>query len=215
MPEWASALIAAEREALAPRDCVASRRHVFAISYEPIAGCFFNGDDPLQLMRQVPDLLAFRIEPREAFPPLADLDPYACNLRLQAISAGGHDEIARVFRLVPDQVRIARYSSGRALPGSPAKTTAKEALIGKVIEAQAELLRIPNRKDDFAGCVGAAARSATNALRHGDHSQLAETVERAKALALSRARCRAVASRARTGACLGIDGVQRLALPKT
>ena len=26
-----------------------------AISYEPIAGCFYNGDDPLQLMRQVPE----------------------------------------------------------------------------------------------------------------------------------------------------------------
>ena len=39
-------------------------------------------------MRQVPDLLAFHIEPREAFAPLADIDPYACNLRLQAISAG-------------------------------------------------------------------------------------------------------------------------------
>ena len=57
-------------------------------------------------MRQVPDLLAFHIEPREAFAPLADIDPYACNLRLQAISAGDRDEIARIFRLVPDQVRI-------------------------------------------------------------------------------------------------------------
>ncbi len=61
---------------------------VSAISYQPIAGCFYNGDDPLQLMRQVPDLLAFHIEPREGFAPLADIDPYACNLRLQAISAG-------------------------------------------------------------------------------------------------------------------------------
>ena len=77
-----------------------------AISYEPIAGCFYNGDDPLQLMRQIPDLLAFDIEPREAFLPLADIDPYACNLRLRAISAGDRDEIARIFRLVPDQVHI-------------------------------------------------------------------------------------------------------------
>ena len=77
-----------------------------AISYEPFAGCFYNGDDPLQLMRQVPDLLAFHIEPREPFVPLADIDPYACNLRLRAISAGNRDEIAAIFRLVPDQVQI-------------------------------------------------------------------------------------------------------------
>ena len=34
----------------------------FAVCYEPQAGCFFNGDDPIQLMRQIPNLLAVRIE---------------------------------------------------------------------------------------------------------------------------------------------------------
>jgi two-component system, chemotaxis family, sensor kinase CheA len=182
LPEWTSALIAANREALATR-LAARPSVVFAISYEPIAGCFFNGDDPLELMRLLPDLLAFRIEPREPFPPLADLDPYACNLRLHAISGGTHDEIVKIFRLVPDQVRVI------AIPVEALSVAGihdgKRVLIGKVIEAQAELLRVPNRKDDFSGCVGAAARSATNALRHGDYPQLAEMVERGKALALS------------------------------
>lgn len=178
IPAWASELIAAEREALATRLAPSA---VFAISYEPLAGCFFNGDDPLQLIRQLPDLLAFRVEPRQAFPPLTDLDPYACNLRLQAISAGGHDEISKIFRLVPDQVRIAAI----AAEAVSAKNEGKGALIAKVIGAQIELLRIPNRKDDLAGCIGAAARSATNALRHGEYSDLAETIEQAKTLALS------------------------------
>ncbi len=184
LPEWASALIAAEREALASR--LGSRlSDVFAISYEPIVGCFFSGDDPLQLMRQLPELLALRIETREAFPPLMELDPYACNLRLQAISAGEHDEIARIFRLVPDQVRISAVPA-EALPIRVFDINdGKGVLIGKVVEAQIDLLRIPNRRDDFAGCVGAAAQSAANALRHGDYPQLAEKVVRAKALALS------------------------------
>ena len=184
LPEWASALIEAERDALASR-LVARPSVLFAISYEPIAACFFNGDDPLQLMMQLPDILAFRVEPREAFPPLADFDPYACNLRLQAISAAGHDEIRKIFRLVPDQVRISAIPD-EALPIAAAGgNEGNELLIGKVIEAQAELLRIPNRSDDFAGCIGAAARSAANALRHGNHPQLAERVENAKAIALS------------------------------
>ena len=185
LPEWASALIAAERDAMASR--MHSRPSaVFAISYEPIAGCFFSGDDPLQLIRQLPDVLAFHIEPREAFPPLSDLDPYTCNLRLQAISAGDRDEITRIFRLVPDQVRI-RAIPVDALPvgQSGEKDGKSSALIRKVIETQAELLRFPNRTDDFAGCVGAAARSATNALRHDDYPQLADMVERANAVALS------------------------------
>ena len=79
---------------------------LFAFSYEPDSQCFFNGDDPLNLMRKVPRLLAFHAEARETWPPVADLDPFACNLRLQGISAGGHAELADIFRLVPDQVRL-------------------------------------------------------------------------------------------------------------
>ena len=208
LPEWAPALIAAEREALASR--LGSRPSaVFAISYEPIAGCFFNGDDPLQLMRQLPDLLAFRIETREAFPPLMELDPYACNLRLLAICAGEHDEIARIFRLVPDQVRINAVPA-EALPGGVFDIDdGKRVLVGKVVEAQICLLRVPDRRDDFAGCVGAAAQSATNALRHGDYPQLAEMVGRAKALALSQ-RDAAPLLVALEQALLALDGARPL-----
>jgi two-component system, chemotaxis family, sensor kinase CheA len=184
LPKWASSLIAAERDTLVSR-LASHPSAVIAISYEPIAGCFFNGDDPLQLMRQLPDLLAFQIEPREAFPSLTDLDPYACNLRLQAISAGGLDEIRRIFRLVPDQVRIAAIGAEALFNAVSGINDGKRALTGKVIEAQVELLRIPNRRDELEGCVRAAARSATNALRYGDYSHLAGMVEQAKALALS------------------------------
>jgi len=63
LPEWVSRLIAAERQAMTSRmpqePTVAT-----AISYEPFAQCFYNGDDPLQLMQQVPSLLAFHMDPR-------------------------------------------------------------------------------------------------------------------------------------------------------
>ena len=48
----------------------------------------------------------FRVEAREAQPPLADLDPYSCNLRLRGICATTPAELAAVFRLMPDQIRI-------------------------------------------------------------------------------------------------------------
>ena len=184
LPEWVSRLIAADRDAMASR-LLARPSAVFAISYEPIAGCFFNGDDPLQLMRQVPDVLAFHIEPRDAFPPLSDLDPYACNLRLQAISAGNRDEIARIFRLVPDQVRITGIPLDALPDGQSGRQGGKNRLIREVIETQVELLGVTGRTDDFAGCIGSAARAATNALRHGEYPQLADTMDRAGAMALS------------------------------
>jgi len=52
LPEWAARLIAAGRDAIASR-MPKRASAIVAISYQPIAGCFYNGDDPLQLMRQV------------------------------------------------------------------------------------------------------------------------------------------------------------------
>lgn len=183
LPEWVSRLIAAEREAITsriPKGPIAAT----AISYEPFAGCFYNGDDPVQLMRQVPGLLALQIEPREPFAPLAKIDPYACNLRLRAVSSGSRDEIAALFRLVPDQIEIISVPS-EALPAAEMHVgSGSQALICKAIEAQCELLRVPDRADELAGCIGAAARVAENALRHGQRPDLADTVERAGVLAL-------------------------------
>lgn len=184
LPEWAARLIAAERDVMASR----TPKHtsaVSAISYLPIAGCFYNGDDPLNLLRQVPNLLAINIEPREAFAPLSDIDPYACNLHLQAISAGDRDEIARIFRLVPDQVRIVGIPLDALAVTMPVVHDADQTLIRTVIEAQCELLRVSDRTGDFAGCTDAAARVAINALRHAGQPQLAGKVQRAGAAALA------------------------------
>ena len=177
LPKWVSDLLAAQRDAILSR-LPRPPSAVTAVCYEPLAGCFYTGDDPLQLMRQLPDLLVFHIEPRQPFAPLAEMDPYACNLRLLAISAGDPDSIAAIFRLVPDQVQIVHVPPA-AIPGF-AKTSVSDdqALIRKVIEAQCDLLRVPNRTDDFAGCVGAAARAAENALRHGQLPHLAAAVRR-------------------------------------
>ncbi|MDO9412619.1 MAG: chemotaxis protein CheA [Pseudolabrys sp.] len=150
-----------------------------SIAYEPIPGCFFNGDDPLELMRQVPGLLAFHIEPREPFPPLAELDPYACNLRLQAIAASERDDIFKIFRMVPDQVRIATVPES-ALPSAPvsAKPAQDASLIHIVLEAQLELLRVTDKPEGLAGRIGAARRTALNALRSGGLTSIADAVER-------------------------------------
>ena len=184
LPEWVSQLIAAERDAITSR-MPEGPMAATAILYEPFAGCFFNGDDPVHLMQKVPGLLAFQIEPREPFVPLTDIDPYACNLRLRAISIGNRDEIAALFRLVPDQTQIISVPS-EALPAAEVHAgSGNQSLICKVIEAQCELLRVSDRADELAGCIGAAARAAENALRHGQRLDLADTIGRAGALALA------------------------------
>jgi two-component system chemotaxis sensor kinase CheA len=185
LPKWVTALTQSQDRRLTSQSPAST---LVAISYEPLADCFFNGDDPLQLMRQVPGLLAMSVEPRGAFPPLAELEPYVCNIRLRAISAGNRDDIERIFRLVPDQVRILEFPDD-ALPAAPDKTgytNELNALIRAVVDEQCQMLRVADRKDDLVGCIGSATRVAVNALRHGGYFVLSETVERGGSLALSR-----------------------------
>lgn len=81
-----------------------------AVRYTPRADCFFAGDDPLALLRSVPDLVAVRLSNREPWPPSAEIDPFSCNLRLEALSCAGLDAVKAVFRFVPDQVVIHEVS---------------------------------------------------------------------------------------------------------
>jgi two-component system chemotaxis sensor kinase CheA len=184
LPEWVSNLISSPRASIPPVEELPA--NLLALSYEPRGGCFFDGDDPLQLMRQVPNLLAFQIEARDTWPPLADLDPYACNLRLRCLSAGDRAGLSSIFRLVPDQVRIFDVPSSALRPEPSARGDADTAtLVWTVVEEQRRMLRAPGRGGDTVGRIGAAARAAANALRHGGRLELAERVELAGATATS------------------------------
>ena len=185
VPDWVTRLIDAHRERIR-RDARAGAETFFAVFYEPHAGCFFNGDDPLELLRRAPNLLALHIEAREAWPPLGELDPYSCNLRLLAISAGPQTELASVFRLVPDQVRI--IAIPRTVLPAPTDGQAEheiDGLVRAVVEEQRRVIAAAQEREDHAGRFGAAARAAANALRHSRRDHWAERIERAGAAAVS------------------------------
>jgi two-component system, chemotaxis family, sensor kinase CheA len=182
--EWVLRLLQSERSQNFLRAQPRSIELV-AISYEPHVGCFYNGDDPIALMRKVPHLLAFHIEAREAWPQVAELDPFACYLRFQGISAGNRAELSQIFRLVPDQVRIIDVPLERF--GLRQSTEVDEigsaALIRAVIAEQRRIVDVSDRSEGFTGRIGAAARVAANALRHDLRIDLAEQIERAGATA--------------------------------
>ena len=185
LPEWLSRLIESRRAEIL-RQLGRERAELYAFSYEPESGCFFNGDDPLGLIRQISGLLTFHIEARQAWPALADLDPYACNLRLQGIAAASRTELSNIFRLVPDQVRII------GLPMTALRSTEhrrvdddkETALIRTVIEEQRLVLSASKQGDDFIGRVGSAGRAAANAIRNALGTEATEEVERARVAAI-------------------------------
>ena len=186
LPDWATRLVASWRERVRPEVSVPSQ--LFALTYEPLAGCFFNGDDPLELMRRVPNLLAFHIEAREAWPSLGDFDPFACNLRLQGLTSATREELAALFRLVPDQVRFFEIPASvlRAEPVVRPALSDAAMLVRAVLEEQMHVLRAAAPDEDHTGRFGAAARTAANALRHAKRHPWAQRIESAGAEALSR-----------------------------
>jgi two-component system, chemotaxis family, sensor kinase CheA len=186
--QWVSQLINASRARIS-RHLEQQPGELVAVSYEPRADCFFDGDDPIDLMQRIPNLLAFRVEAREAWPPLAVLDPFACNLRLQSISGGNRAELSRIFRLVPDQVKIFEIplEPFSLEPGARAQAGDAIELVSAVIEEQRKVLEAAPENDERGGRIGAAAHVAANALRHLQRTDLATQVELAEKTASARA----------------------------
>jgi two-component system chemotaxis sensor kinase CheA len=186
LPKWVSRLIERRQGRIVDETRVAPAE-LFAFSYEPDGQCFFNGDDPLNLIRKIPRLLAFHVEARETWPPIADLDPFACNLRLQGISAASRAELAGIFRLVPDQVRVVEVplEALRPVHARDAGDDDRTGLVRAVIGEQRQVLRAAAQSDDMLGRIGAVSRAAANALRYGGLQELADAIERANVAALS------------------------------
>ncbi len=101
-PDWLAGI--GEGDRLAAFSVLASGAKVIGLFYRPAEGCFFNGDDPLNLIRQIPELIAVGISERAPRAPLAEIDPYLCNIDIGVLSAAPLDEIDHLFRYMPEQM---------------------------------------------------------------------------------------------------------------
>ena len=88
--------------------------------YTPDRDCFFRGEDPLHLLRQVPALERLVALPG---PAEEDYDDYACLLGFALATRAGEGELAHLFRYVPEQVEVMELDGPalrRLLDGVPA-----------------------------------------------------------------------------------------------
>jgi two-component system, chemotaxis family, sensor kinase CheA len=183
-PEWASRLVQSVGEDASGLETTGSQG-LFAIRYEPHAGCFYDGDDPLRLLRAIPDLLTLHMEIPGPEQALSDLDPFACRLRLEALARGTRYELSTIFQSVPDQVRIIDVPREALPAGAHQSECSGKALVLAVVAEQREVLHVAHRSDIIVGCLGAAARAAAAALRQGLRGDLAERVTQAGAAAMA------------------------------
>jgi two-component system chemotaxis sensor kinase CheA len=155
---------------------------VVAIAYDAHPNCFFSGDDPIGLLAKVPQLVALTIAPRAPWRPLDDMNPFECNLVFRALSLAPRAEVAQLFRLIPDQVRVAE------IPLAPQGAEAageRHDVARLILAAQRRMLLTPSAAKELAGRLGAATRAAANALRFAGAEADAGLVETASAEAIA------------------------------
>jgi two-component system chemotaxis sensor kinase CheA len=149
-----------------------------AIRYTPRPDCFFAGDDPVALLRSVPELIAVRLSNRDPWPPVGEIDPFSCNLRLEALSDADPEAVKAVFRFVPDQVtiRLIARSAGALPQGEESRSEAAGQSAGATGGANARMLRVDAaRIDRLADLVGEMV-VAKNALAHLHGKDLAQAL---------------------------------------
>jgi two-component system chemotaxis sensor kinase CheA len=103
--DWLSTL--PENDRLSAFAAAIGGAEIQAIEYAPLEDCFFSGEDPFILFRQVAGLYSLAIEPTEPWPAIDALDPYRCVVRFRALATASRTELEELFRYVVEQVRIA------------------------------------------------------------------------------------------------------------
>ncbi|WP_262271161.1 chemotaxis protein CheA [Microvirga yunnanensis] len=157
-----------------------------AIRYTPRADCFFAGDDPLALLRSVPDLVHVRASHQAPWPPAAEIDPFACNLRLEALSSAGYEAVKAVFRFVPDQVVIYDVTGYEAAAGveagrdGSATRERRSATAGTSRTLRVDAARI-DRLADLVGEMVVAKNGLAHIAAMGDGSAAREDLVRSVA----------------------------------
>ncbi len=161
-------------------------KDIHYIQYSPSEECFYQGEDPFYLVRQISGLLWHDISCRQPWPSLQEMDAYLCNLVFTMLVACSREEIAEHFRYVMDQVEIVALSSHEleaissgqgANPFSSENQTtevayeeksqrdfvslsdAERELVKEIVTIQHEILSLPDDVEWFQGRLKAVANT--------------------------------------------------------
>lgn len=77
-----------------------------AICYRPDPNCFFLGDDPVNLLRQLPAPLVLEMLLPENPPALEDFDPFTCQVYFRLVVCESVERIKSIFQYVEDQLQL-------------------------------------------------------------------------------------------------------------
>jgi len=156
------------------RDAIRAGKAPLWIEYAPEPECFFKGEDPLYQAIQLPGVQWQRVAPAEAWPALAELDAYRCNLLFQAVTTAPRAAVEEHFRYVPEQVWLAELTEAAA-QDRPARDPELVADALALVQAQGEALWTLGDEPWIAGRLRAAVAAVRACMRAiGQDAGLAE-----------------------------------------
>ena len=127
--------------------------------YRPEADSFFHGEDPLGLVRQLAELVWLRIDRDGDWPPIDELDEYACVVQLSFLACDEREDVEHLFRYVAEQVELVQVDTDAVTDDED------QALAWSLIEAQRGALAAPCAADQLQTRLGAVAAVLRPSLR--------------------------------------------------
>ncbi|MBI1684975.1 chemotaxis protein CheA [Caulobacter hibisci] len=153
-----------------------------AIRYRPRADGYFAGDDPIAIIKAVPDLAQLRVSLAEPVADPALYDPFRCTLVIEALSTAALPAVETALRLVRDQVALATLRAAEAF--APAGVEVETARRTLRIDA-ARVDQLADLSDQLVVAKGGLIELAAQAERGGDGQALGQAL-RAKQAELDR-----------------------------
>jgi two-component system, chemotaxis family, sensor kinase CheA len=146
---------------------------VLAIEYVPTANCFFSGEDPFGLFRELPGIISLDIDNSEPLPSLDGMDPYHCVLRFRVLTTAAKHAIEHLFRYVIDEIQLAPVTAEALtslhgepgdlpLIGTPGLVLSPMAV--RILDSQRTVLDLGRGSGDRAGRLASVGRTVANVL---------------------------------------------------
>lgn len=154
---------------------------ITAIRYAPGSDCFYQGEDPVARIATLPQALAQELAPLNPWPSLSELDPYACNLVLMALTAASVDAVRAHMQGHSGECEIV------ALASTGSSTATDGGIVARaraVLQSQLALLAERGPKQ-LLGRLSSAGLAASNVLRSLGREDDAKAVREATATGLA------------------------------
>ena len=170
-------------------DILKDGRSVYHINYVPSDDCFYHGDDPFYLVRQVPELLWCGVETKEKWPELVALDAYRCNLIFKIISTSSLDTLKEHFRYVMECVDIVAIEKKGVQQRvvsqeGTSEATAVEGILYKVLSTQRLILSLQGDSRWSEGKIRAVVKTLVSCCRFLGRDELVPELTRSLDMAI-------------------------------